>query len=87
MFVDHLVDIVNCTHHLHTDSRGKGIRLSLVIMNCWGPKEFVHSKGNLCGENVQCSIGLGSEGVFVVVRTKSVLYNETPLYYVCITMP
>ena len=47
MFVDHLVDIVNCTHHLHTDSRGKGIRLSLVIMNCWGPKEFVHSKGNL----------------------------------------
>ena len=50
MFVDHLVDIMNCTHHLHTDSRGKGIRLSLVIMNCWGPKEFVHSKGNLCGE-------------------------------------
>ena len=50
------------------------IQWNLVIMNCWGPKH-VHSKGGIChiisvGKSVQCSIGLGSEGVFVEFFTK-----------------
>ena len=39
------------------------VQWSLVIMNCWGPKEFVHSK---VIRVVKMYIGLGSEGVFVV---------------------
>ena len=53
-------------------------------MNYWGPK--VRGICRKCGENVQCSIGLDSEGVFVVVRTKCVLYNETPLYCVLLAI-
>ena len=40
-------------------------------MNCWGPKELLFTVRGICykcGENEQCSIGLGSEGVFVVSR-------------------
>ena len=37
-------------------------------MDCWGPKEFEGEICHKCGENVQCSIGLGSESVFVVSR-------------------
>ena len=45
-----------------------------ILLNYWGP---VHSHKS--GENVQCSIGLGSEGVFPEFHTESFFYNDTPL--------
>ena len=50
-----------------------------VLLNYWGPKELFTVRGicHKCGENVQCSIGLGSEGVFPEFHTESVLYNDT----------
>ena len=59
----------------------KQIQWRLIIMNCWGPEELilftVRGIYYKCGKNVQCSIGLGSEGVFVIYVQN---FNETPLY-------
>ena len=54
-------------------------------MNCWGPKEFVHSEGNLMWRKCTVFYRARLRGCVCSIQnfvyyTKSILYNETPLY-------